>query len=274
MIFSRTAYLFLYGRSVLGGQPPCGSAVSSPAVLVDDWLTLRRATEPGAIRLHLASAMREEGLLKDVELFQDAFDYAASFHRSMTERDLREHTVEQVLSLAMYTLGDPVPPTDPALRRATEHALDRNADQVAWYDDALAFLEGLGERKAAAALVTNTIFGLGRLWEERLSRWFPTRVLSREFGFVKPHPGIFLEAAKRLKADPKDCVFVGDLLLSDVWGAQRVGMKAILLDRGSEEQGAYRANDARLAANLGVDVETVRPDAVVNTLTDALPHLP
>jgi len=217
--------------------------------------------------------MAEEGLLKDVDLFQDAFEYAAAFHRTMTERDLREHTVEQVLSLAMYTLGQPMPPTEPALRRAAERALERNADQVAWYDDAVPFLDALRDRIVSAGLVTNTIFGLGRPWEDRMAKWFPTRVLSREFGFVKPHPGIFLEGAKRLKADPKECVYVGDLLLSDVWGAQRVGMRAILVDRGADEQSAYRASDARLAANLGVDLTAVKPDTRVTSLAEVLPLL-
>ena len=214
--------------------------------------------------------MAEEGLLKDAELFQDAFEYAASFHRSMTERDLREHTVEQVLSLAMYTLGDPLPPTDPALRRAAERALEQNAAQIAWYDDALPFLESVTDRKIPIALVSNTIFGLGPLWEERLAKWFSVRVLSRDFGYVKPHPGIFLEAARELRVDPRDCAFVGDLLLSDVWGAQRVGMRAILLDRGDEEQGAFRASDVRLAARLGVDVSAVRPNATVASLGEVL----
>jgi len=247
--------------------------VSPPVLLVDDWHTLRRATKPGAIRNHLAASMAEEGLLKDVDLFQDAFEYAAAFHRTMTERDLREHTVEQVLSLAMYTLGQPMPPTEPALRRAAERALERNADQVAWYDDAVPFLDALRDRIVSAGLVTNTIFGLGRPWEDRMAKWFPTRVLSREFGFVKPHPGIFLEGAKRLKADPKECVYVGDLLLSDVWGAQRVGMRAILVDRGADEQSAYRASDARLAANLGVDLTAVKPDTRVTSLAEVLPLL-
>ncbi len=243
-------------------------------VIVDDWLTLRRATRPGAIRTYLGEAMRDEGLLKDVELFQDAFDYAAAFHRTMTERDLREHTVEQVLSLAMYTLGDPVPPTDPALRTAADTALARNADQVRWYDDAEPFLGTLEAKRLPVALVSNTIFGLGKPWEERMARWFPTRVLSREFGFVKPHPGIFLEAAKRLRVDPRECLYIGDLPLSDVWGAQRVGMHAVLVDRGeADAQGAYRANDARLAANLGVDLASVRPELRVSSLAEVPPVL-
>lgn len=243
------------------------------AVILDDWLTLRRATRPGTIRTHLAASMREEGLLKDEDLFQDAFDYAAAFHRTMTERDLREHTVEQVLSLAMYTLGDPRPPTDPAIHRAAERALERNADQVQWYDDAIPFLGALRKRGIPAALVTNSIFGFGKPWESRIAEWFPARVLSREFGYVKPHPGMFLEGAKRLGVDPKDCLCVGDLLLSDVWGAQRVGMKAILVSRGDEGQDMFRSNDARLAANLGVDLAKVTPDGTVASLADVLPLL-
>jgi len=256
----------------LGGED-LRASVPLTAVLVDDWHTLRRATQPGAIRTHLGTALRDEGLLHDVELFQEAFDYAAAFHRSMTERDLREHTIEQVLSLAMYTVGQPVPPTDPAIRRAVATALERNADQVSWYDDALPFLETVVRQGIPAALVANTIFGLGELWEGRLSQFFPTRVLSREFGFVKPHPGIFLEAAKALRVDPKETLFVGDLVLTDVWGAQRVGMRGALVARGDDDQGGYRANEARLAERLNVDVAAIRPDATVATLRDVLPLL-
>ncbi len=240
---------------------------------MDDWFTLRRTTVPGAIRTHLGTAMQEEGLVRDEELFHDAFDYAAAFHRAMTERDLREHTVEQVLSLAMYTLGDPVPPTDPALGRATERALARNADQVVWYDDALPFLNAVRDRGTPTGLVTNTIFGFGRPWGERLFEWFRTRMVSREYGFVKPHPGMFLEAAKALRVDPRECLYIGDLLLSDVWGAQRVGMRAVLVERREEAQDTYRANDARLAANLGVKLDSIRPDAVVSSLEEVVPLL-
>jgi len=215
--------------------------------------------------------MREEGLVKDDELFHDAFDYASAFHRAMTERDLREHTVEQVLSLTLYTLGDPKPPTDPALGRVTSRALDRNADQVQWYDDAVPLLEGLRARRLPLALVANTIFGLGQPWEDRFAPYLPTRVLSREFGFVKPHPGIFLEAARRLDANPKDCLFVGDLPLADVWGAQQVGMRAVLLDRGDDEESTFRANDARMAANLGVNLSRIEPTHTVSSLRDVLP---
>jgi len=244
--------------------------VASAVLLVDDWRTLRRTIHPGGIRELLGASLADEGLLQDVELFQDAFEYAAAFHRSMTERDLREHTVEQVLSLTMYTLGDPVPPTDPALRRAAQRALERNAEQVSWYDDAPPFLEEIHRQKIPTALVTNTIFGLGRVWEEELARWFPVRILSREFGFVKPHPGIFLEAARALHVDPKECTFVGDLPLADVWGAQRVGMRGVLIDRGDEGQGAFRAGDARLAAHLGVELAAIRPDVTVSSLADVL----
>jgi hypothetical protein len=51
-------------------------------------------------------------------------------------------------------------------------------------------------------------------------------------------------------------------------------MKAALVDRReNEEQGTYRANDARLAATLGVDLKGIRPDLTVASLTELAAHL-
>src|SRR3972149_6238697 len=148
----------------------------------------------------------------------------------------------------------------------------RLADPPQWYDDAVPLREGLRARRLPLALVANTIFGLGQPWEDRFAPYLPTRVLSREFGFVKPHPGIFLEAARRLDANPKDCLFVGDLPLADVWGAQQGGgMRAVLVDRGDDEESTFRANDARMAANLGVNLSRIEPTHTVSSLRDVLP---
>jgi hypothetical protein len=48
-------------------------------------------------------------------------------------------------------------------------------------------------------------------------------------------------------------------------------MKAILVRRGDEEQAEYLANDARQAANLGVDLGQIQPDHTVSSLSDVLP---
>jgi len=47
---------------------------------------------------------------------------------------------------------------------------------------------------------------------------------------AKPHPGIFHAGAQRLGLPPEDCLYVGDLYLVDVVGAQGAGMSSVLLD--------------------------------------------
>jgi HAD superfamily hydrolase (TIGR01509 family) len=49
-------------------------------------------------------------------------------------------------------------------------------------------------------------------------------------GHEKPHPAIFEEALRTLKARPKQSLYVGDVYSVDYLGATRAGMQAILFD--------------------------------------------
>ena len=62
---------------------------------------------------------------------------------------------------------------------------------------------------------------------------FSVIVNSADFGEAKPHPGIFLEGVKLLGAVPERVLYVGDDLHNDYFGAQQVGLHAILLNRDS-----------------------------------------
>ena len=67
---------------------------------------------------------------------------------------------------------------------------------------------------------------------------FDVVLLSFEVGRIKPDPEIFLEAARRLKLRPQDCVHVRDDVTYDVEGARAVGMKPILLQRKGMTEGS------------------------------------
>ncbi len=54
---------------------------------------------------------------------------------------------------------------------------------------------------------------------------------SEEAGFVKPNPAIFELAARKARADPAECVFVGDSFERDIEGARTAGMTGVLIDR-------------------------------------------
>lgn len=59
---------------------------------------------------------------------------------------------------------------------------------------------------------------------------------SGNVGHEKPHPAIFAEALRQMKADPKESLYVGDVYSVDYVGATNAGMQAVLFD----VSGAYR----------------------------------
>jgi len=48
---------------------------------------------------------------------------------------------------------------------------------------------------------------------------------------VKPHPDVFRYALKKLKVKPDETLFIGDAIDDDYKGAEKVGIKAILIQR-------------------------------------------
>lgn len=75
----------------------------------------------------------------------------------------------------------------------------------------------------------------------------------------KPEASFFIRLCQRLGAEPRQCVLIGDNLESDIAGAKRLGMRAILTLTGV----ARRRDLAAVAPE-------VAPDRVVNDLTELL----
>ncbi|MCO5268297.1 MAG: YjjG family noncanonical pyrimidine nucleotidase [Brumimicrobium sp.] len=63
-----------------------------------------------------------------------------------------------------------------------------------------------------------------------LERYFSSILCSEEIGLNKPHPKVFYEALNRAKARISQSVMIGDDLISDVKGAENIGMRAVLFD--------------------------------------------
>jgi putative hydrolase of the HAD superfamily len=82
-------------------------------------------------------------------------------------------------------------------------------------------------------------------------------VYSSEIPWTKPHPEAFRAAMTAVGVDdPAACVFVGDRPYDDVHGAQRVGMRAVLIPHSEVPP-----------------FDEVTPDAVITRLADLLAHL-
>lgn len=64
-----------------------------------------------------------------------------------------------------------------------------------------------------------------------LTSFFDVIVTIDMVGKLKPNKEIFLQALNKLKVDPEEVLFIGDILEIDYKGARRVGMNAVLIDR-------------------------------------------
>jgi putative hydrolase of the HAD superfamily len=127
--------------------------------------------------------------------------------------------------------------------------------------EAAPVLRALRERGIRVGVLSNTIWP--RALHERIFQrdgllsLIDGAVYSSEIPWTKPHPEAFLAAMAAVGVtDPAACVFVGDRPFDDIFGAQRLGMRGVLIPHSA------------VPAHAGVV-----PDAVITELPGLLPHL-
>ncbi len=123
-------------------------------------------------------------------------------------------------------------------------------DQLTLIEGAEDVLRYFKERSLKIGLVSNTIFPerfhLRELKRFGLYPYLDNHLFSSQVGVRKPHPQIFLNVLDGLNADPSQAVFVGDRLIEDVGGAQKVGMKGILAYHKGRDYSAPITPDAQI----------------------------
>jgi FMN phosphatase YigB (HAD superfamily) len=132
--------------------------------------------------------------------------------------------------------------------------LDRVTTPVRGAFDAVRWCKAQG---LAVVIVSNTLSrGDEESWVDMrrlgLADTIDGLVTSHSVGWQKPHREIFERALEFAKTGPAESVMVGDRLLADIWGAKRLGMRAVL---------------RRTAATDQAPVD-VTPDAVIDDLTE------
>ena len=128
--------------------------------------------------------------------------------------------------------------------------------------DVAPLLIGLRERGLRVGVLSNTIWSREhheRIFErDGVAGLLDGAVYSCEIPWVKPHPEAFRAAMAAVGVDdPAACVYVGDRPYEDVHGAQRAGMRAVLVPH----------SDIPADQQVPVDVE---PDGVAHRLLDVL----
>ncbi len=111
--------------------------------------------------------------------------------------------------------------------------------------DVIPTLRSLRDAGLKMGIVSNTLLP-GRILDrhlemEGLKEFFPVRVYSSEITYRKPKPIIFRAALAEIAAGADECLFVGDMVKTDIAGARRVGMRSVL--RRTARKQDYAAAD-------------------------------
>lgn len=96
--------------------------------------------------------------------------------------------------------------------------------------DAAATLAKIRSLRLRTALISDCSPPVPALWPATpFAQWIEEPLFSCAEGLIKPNPDLYLRACERLRVDPEACVYVGDGGNGELSGAERVGMRAILI---------------------------------------------
>ena len=163
-----------------------------------------------------------------------------AYHRILPASGVGQVTRAEMYGLVLRTCA--VKPRDELIRELVATHLELLVANARLFEDSIPFLEGLRERGAAVAIVSNcgehtrnllTSLGVVALAD--------AVILSCEVGLIKPSPQIFRYALGELGADAADAAFVDDQAAFCA-GAEAVGIRAVQIVRdGDPPPGAVRS---------------------------------
>ena len=206
------------------------------AVFFDLYFTLIRY-DPPQEELE-ANALKEFGVNNDPDVFSRPMVIANEFmvqeiaRRPLSKRS-REETIALYAEFQRIVLREAGIEPDEKLVLAMLGKMQQFNTKLVLFDDVIPTLTELKSRGLILGLISNVERDLtATINELGLPSWLDIVVTSLEAGFSKPQPEIFEEAMRRAAIQPSEAVYVGDQYQVDCVGAERAGMKGILIDRG------------------------------------------
>ena len=141
--------------------------------------------------------------------------------------------------------------------------------------DAVETIKTLASRGFALGIISNTtssVEGPELLEENGLTHFFSTVILSSVFGWRKPHPSLFLAAARDLGVLPEQCAYIGDQVSRDLIGPRQAGFgEAIIINIGGYNLGGVEPDD-----DISCDdtFTAMQPDFRIGRLSELLTIFP
>ncbi|MCB0166875.1 MAG: HAD family hydrolase [Anaerolineae bacterium] len=203
------------------------------AITFDFWQTLYQGQKVDyAERLRQLKAKVERGQATtfSLEQFQDAVLVARDAWTRAWEEDHRTLSAAEWLEIMLRELGVTLAPDDlQQIQTDMEESVLQNLPILVPGIEVI--LQELSVRYRLG-VISDTGITPGRMLrqimtEDKIIDYFTHLTFSDELGSSKPHPNNFLSTLKVLDAQPEEAVHIGDLLRTDILGAQAVGMRGV-----------------------------------------------
>jgi putative hydrolase of the HAD superfamily len=141
--------------------------------------------------------------------------------------------------------------------------------------DVVETMKTLSTRGYKLGLISNTTSsteGYQLLEETGLSALFNCVLLSAEFGRRKPHPSIFIEAARRAEVNPEECAYVGDRPSRDLVGARQANFaRVVIINTEGYFTDEFDTDDYDPEKDTHL---VIRPDYWIRKLSELLEYFP
>jgi putative hydrolase of the HAD superfamily len=199
------------------------------AVLFDALGTLVELDSPWPL---LRAALASHGVEVEEQQARAAMLAEMSFYRAHHMEGRDEESLADLRARCTEVLREHLPPVAGRLPASDLTEALLSSIRFRPYPDAAPLLGRLRLLGVRSAVVSNWDVSLrGVLGEIGLGGLVDDIVVSAEAGVAKPTPDIFELALRRLRCPAHRALFVGDSPETDIAGAQRAGLRAVLVDR-------------------------------------------
>lgn len=241
------------------------------AITFDFWQTLYKnqpIDHEGRLRKLKDDVERGSGAQFSMAQIKAAVDVARQTWTDTWAQEHRTLPATEWISNLLNALDVTVPPEH---HRAIQHRMETSILEIPPrpVEEAPAVLAQLAGNYRLA-IISDTGITPGRvlrqiLKSDNLLPYFDCLTFSDELGRSKPHQRAFEATLTALDAQPTQAVHVGDLLRTDVAGAQGAGMRAVQYVGVTRDDGAM----ARISSHHP-PAPNITPDAVIKNHTELL----
>ncbi len=201
------------------------------AVTCDDFYTLRYPVRKKKedIIYPILKALKGLRIKVDDEEFLKQYSIADKLYRKKLKETLRESLLDDIVMGVLVESGYEPKTIGEIVKEAVDYGIATR--KTKWFPDAKLTLMTLRERGYKLGLISNTHWQIPESIRKEFKSFFDVITLSYEHGYAKPHPSVFLDTLKKLRANSNHSLHVGDDPISDVQGAKNIGMKTAFIKR-------------------------------------------